>query len=620
MSETPDDRDRRLVELLDDALGELRQGGPVDPHAWGSRHPDLGDEAPGLLETLAALDTAAGLWRVDPAGEETPQKTTGPVEAARAADEAAPGPVFGRYQVLGRVGQGGMGTVYRAFDPELRRVVAVKAPRFDTAGEDAAGLRFLREARAAARVRHAHVCPVHDVGEQDGRPFVVMAFVEGESLADRLRRGPLDDPRQAVRLVRQAAEGLAAVHAEGILHRDIKPGNILLDRAGDALLTDFGLARPEHDGEALTAPGALVGTPAYMAPEQVQGQTDAIGPLSDVYGLGVVLYQAVSGRTPFVGPALSLMHQITNDAPPPPSRFRPGLDPELERLILRVLARRPEDRPGGARALADALAAWERGAGQAPEDQTGSATANAPPRRPRPTRRAVAAAVGLLAAAAVVAGVAWGLRGRPAGDGPGVGQPAAEAEAPLVGELSVTIWGDSKPGLSVDRAGALPARNGEMVHFKAAVNRPAYLYLLWLGSDGEAQPLYPWDPKRGFADTPAAERRTEAHTPPELDRGWELTGPGGLETALLLARSTPLPAGVDLAALIGKEKPARLHTPTEVAWLELGPDRRARQERVLHRGLNVAASKKIDEPMLNLLERLRPHFELLKAVRFAHQP
>src|SRR5439155_9686148 len=167
-----------------------------------------------------------------------------------------------------------------------------KVPRCDRRPEDwpAWRQRFLREARAAAAVRHPHVCPIHDVGEHDGVPFVVLERVDGHSLAEELgRRGRYDNPVEAVRLVRQVADALAAVHAHGVVHRDLKPGNVLLDGARRAVLTDFGLARPENDAERLTADGTLLGTPAYMAPEQAAGQSDRVGPWTDVYSLGVVL-------------------------------------------------------------------------------------------------------------------------------------------------------------------------------------------------------------------------------------------------------------------------------------------------------------------------------------------
>jgi type VI secretion system protein ImpC len=268
---------------------------------------------------------------------------------------------IGRYRILGRIGAGGMGTVYKAEDPQLHRVVALKVPHFESPLHDRAVAvqRFLREARAAASIRHPHVCPIYDVGEQDGRPYVVMAYVEGRSLAEELHGGRrFDDPRRAAALVRQVAEGLTAVHAHDIVHRDLKPGNILIDQAGQAILTDFGLAYSANDGEHLTLEGALVGTPAYMSPEQVGGAGEAIGPRADLYSLGAVFYHMLTGQTPFTGPMLSILAQVRADSPPPPSRIRKDLDPELEAIVRKAMARRPDDRFTDARDLADALDHW----------------------------------------------------------------------------------------------------------------------------------------------------------------------------------------------------------------------------------------------------------------------
>jgi type VI secretion system protein ImpC len=361
MSDQETERDLRLTLLFEEALVELRAGRILTPADWQARCPNLADDLPDLLRTLQDLDTAADDWKTLP-------PDLGPEEAAPETVERPaaqlPGQL-GRYRLLGVLGEGGMGTVYKAEDPELRRVVALKVPRFEgpPRQRDPAVQRFLREARAAAQLRHPHVCPIYDVGEADGRPYVVMAYVEGESLAERLEGGRrCDDARQAAALARQVAEALAAVHALGIVHRDLKPGNILLDRAGQAVLADFGLAHPGGDAEPLTVEGAVLGTPAYMSPEQAAGATRQVGPLSDVYSLGVVLYRMLTGRLPFEGPTLTILARITSETPPPPSQFRPDLDPVLQGIVLKAMARRPEDRYRDARSLADDLDRWMAGA------------------------------------------------------------------------------------------------------------------------------------------------------------------------------------------------------------------------------------------------------------------
>jgi serine/threonine protein kinase len=288
-----------------------------------------------------------------------------PIQDPTIPDQGAPeSPLplqIGRYRILGCLGAGGMGTVYKAQDAQLDRAVALKLPRFDGPPHDRAlrAQRFQREARAAAAIRHPHVCPIHDVGEHEGHPFVVMAYIEGESLAQRLaRQGPVQDLAQAVALIRQVLDALEAVHAHAIIHRDLKPSNVLLDSAGRAILTDFGLARPTEGADQLTSEGVVVGTPAYMAPEQAAGQAEAVGPWTDVYSVGVILYQMLTGRLPFEGPALTVLARIVHETPPRPSRFRQDLDAALETVVLKAMARAPQERYQSAREFSAALTAW----------------------------------------------------------------------------------------------------------------------------------------------------------------------------------------------------------------------------------------------------------------------
>jgi len=364
MSRPESDRDTILANLLEQAREQLRTGqGDLDVSDWLTRHPDLGDELPALLDTLRELETSVGQWRWLAGMTQT---WTAPTLVARPSDDLPAR--LGRYRILGRIGAGGMGTVYRAEDSELRRVVAIKVPHLD--GLDGRGRmdrqeiaqRFLREAQAAARVQHPHIVAIHDIGEDAGRPFVVMDLVAGSSVAERLRGGKrLGSDREAATLCRQVAEALSALHSHGIIHRDLKPANVLLDANGRAVLTDFGLARPEDAGH-LTQPGTVVGTPAYMSPEQAGGEGDRIGPWSDIYSLGVVFYEMLTGRLPFDGPPLAVLARIRSEPPPPPSSHRGDLDPALEAIVLRALAQKPEGRYQSAEELLGDLTRWETGA------------------------------------------------------------------------------------------------------------------------------------------------------------------------------------------------------------------------------------------------------------------
>src|SRR5262249_13049475 len=223
------------------------------------------------------------------------------------------------------------------------RLVAIKVPHSSKldAAESTARQRFLREARVAAPIRHPHVCPIYDVGEHEGSLYVVMAHVEGGSLAELLATpGQKLDCDAAAELARQVASGLAALHENNVIHRDLKPGNILIDCEGRAVLTDFGLARPDNDSEHLTDEGEIMGTVSYMAPEQAV-DADNVGAAADIYSLGVVLYRMLTGRLPFRGRKLQVLAQIASETPPPPSKFRPDLDPKLERIVLKAMERAP---------------------------------------------------------------------------------------------------------------------------------------------------------------------------------------------------------------------------------------------------------------------------------------
>ena len=263
----------------------------------------------------------------------------------------------GRYVVLGRLGAGAFGTVYKAHDPQLKRDVALKVPNPGVISNATKAERFLREAEAAARLRHANIVPVFDAGHDGDRYFIATAFIDGRPLADAIGETGMD-PRRAATIVHQLAEAVAYAHRNKIVHRDIKPANVLLDAEDKPLLADFGLAARADDSAKLTNAGAILGTPSYMAPEQADGQKGEAKPASDQYALGVVLYELLTGRTPFEGPPASVIYSVIHRDPPPPRSIRPGVPPGLDAICRRAMAKKPDHRYPNCQALATALEEW----------------------------------------------------------------------------------------------------------------------------------------------------------------------------------------------------------------------------------------------------------------------
>ncbi|MCI0456477.1 MAG: protein kinase [Gemmataceae bacterium] len=261
----------------------------------------------------------------------------------RPPTEMAEGPpqTIGRYEIRGVLGIGSFGTVYRAVDPDLNREVALKVLRPERASDSAVVEQFLREGRAAALCDHPHIVPIYDIGRDGPHLFIVSKYIEGPSLAERVSEGPLD-PRRAAEIVRALANGLASLHEQHVVHRDIKPANILLDNREGPRLTDFGIASLHPAASAQTDEAFPVGTPAYIAPEQLEGR--AALPASDQYSLGAVLYELLCGRRPFLGPSMTIGYNILHQPPPSPRSVNPRVPRALEAICLRAMARRPEDR------------------------------------------------------------------------------------------------------------------------------------------------------------------------------------------------------------------------------------------------------------------------------------
>jgi eukaryotic-like serine/threonine-protein kinase len=261
----------------------------------------------------------------------------------------------GRYRVEGELGHGGMASVYLAHDEELDRPVAVKLLAAHLAGEEGLRERFVREARMAARLSHPNIVQVFDAGEEDGRPFIVMECVRGETVADELRRHGKLSPARVVDLGLQVCGGLEHAHVSGLVHRDVKPQNILLREDGAVKIADFGIARAA-EATKLTQIGSVLGTAAYLAPEQAAGEP--VTAAADIYSLGVVLYQLLTGRPPYeFGSLAEIVVKQREEAITPIRDLEPSVPERLEAVVMRCLARNPAYRPASAAELAHELAA-----------------------------------------------------------------------------------------------------------------------------------------------------------------------------------------------------------------------------------------------------------------------
>jgi tetratricopeptide (TPR) repeat protein len=325
------------MDLIDSLLtGSQTQGAADDTQPPHPVDPDL----TATRDIAGALTSASGQKRRDDS------RRVHPVDI----------PDFINYEVLDLIGRGGMGLVVKARDKTLKRLVAIKLPLPGRMADAEDRERFLREARSAASLRHPHICPIYEVGEADGRPYLAMGFIDGQTLADWSKSRDAS-PREVAGVVAALARAVSYAHKRDVVHRDIKPANVMIDaETGNPMLMDFGLAKnlAEEDVQ-LTQSGQVMGTPVYMAPEQAAGQIEKIGPPADIYALGVVLYVLLCGQRPFQGSFGEVLKQVQTSEPAPPRRIKPGLHRDLETICLKAMAKEASRRYESAAALAEDL-------------------------------------------------------------------------------------------------------------------------------------------------------------------------------------------------------------------------------------------------------------------------
>jgi serine/threonine protein kinase len=356
-------------------------------------------------------DTKSGLSGVAQSGSQATQGVI-PDGNTEGIDFLAPAQLpdelgrLGTYRILKKLGAGGMGMVFLAEDTVLHRKVAIKVMLPQFAASNAARERFLREARSAASIEHEHIVPIFQVGEDNKVPFLAMPFLKGEPLDACLEREGKLPLAEALRIAKEMADGLAAAHANNLIHRDIKPGNVWLEgKKAKVRLLDFGLARAQDDTTNLTQTGALVGTPAYMAPEQARG--DKLDGRADLFSLGCVLYVMLTGQRPFKGnDTLSLLMSLATETPTLPTLMNPAVPDAVSDLTMRLLAKDAAERPASAQAVADELSALMEGEPSPVRGRSATAPATKPKKKSRkaPVLVALAAicAALLLGAAGII--------------------------------------------------------------------------------------------------------------------------------------------------------------------------------------------------------------------------
>jgi serine/threonine protein kinase len=559
-------REIAAVAAMEGFLG-VAAGHPRTPAGTPGKEDEPVMQSPRPAERDASLH-GAGAVLPAPRPDDPDATHYTPLPPAPAAAAPSDWPAVPGYEILGELGRGGMGVVYKARHIKLKRLVALKMILSGAHAGLADLARFYAEAEAIARLQHPNIVQIYEVGDSHGRPYLALEFVEGGSLAARLTGQPLP-PEEAAALIETLARAVHAAHAAGIVHRDLKPANILLavvscqlsvvSQAGETSsslttdnwqltttpkITDFGVAKRLDQQQGQTQSGAILGTLSYMAPEQAGGRRQEVGPAVDIYSLGAILYELVAGRPPFrAATLLDTLLQVLNDEPIPPGRLNPQLPRALETICLKCLQKERHRRYADAAALADDLQRFRAGTTIRARPVGMGARLLRGCRR-HPGRLALAVLSGLSLALLVV--LLSGIGRHDPVPGPAAGAPTSDSpsDRPVPSAVDLEVAGltvfhhRANPSVPIGLLGpsSSQARFKDDVRIRVRLNQPGYCYLLAFNPDGMEQPCYPSD----VADPPPQSRSFDF--PPELDRYFPLNDGIGLQAFVLLASREPLPS------------------------------------------------------------------------------
>ena len=362
-----------FAEVLAEILQLQDAGYSPSRDKFIERFPEYRSELSVYFDNMAMVETISDAKESDTHSDRIEKTLAGPDNKSEPDTSVSTGfgkaaqnetkdhyPVFTRYEILDTLGQGAMGAVYLARDRMLDRKVALKVPLLPENSPKALN-RFLREAKTAASLQHRNICPLFDIGEENGQVFITMAYVKGKPLSDYVKSGKPISQLAVAKTIRKLAIALHEAHENGVVHRDLKPANVMVDAKGEPIVMDFGLARQENlpNADQLTQSGMILGTPAYMSPEQIQDSGGA-GPSADIYSLGVMMYQMLTGSLPFTGDMMSVISKILTVQPPLPSALRENIDPELETICLAAMKKDPNARLNSMQEFANRLTIYLR--------------------------------------------------------------------------------------------------------------------------------------------------------------------------------------------------------------------------------------------------------------------